>query len=148
MMSLAGMSRPSRRTITAQWPEGGSTRQKNHTNTNVTTPITARINAPINPNRPPSNPYRPPPPPSFPRPVYPPRSYPIKTHGYYRFPPIPNHPGVFTSEDDLWPVSAGGGVARRLTSGLGSAGNAAAGGDGPEIVYAGEDDGVIVNCGE
>jgi tricorn protease len=41
------------------------------------------------------------------------------TSGYYRFPTIQQETVVFVSEDDLWSVPAGGGVARRLTSNLG-----------------------------
>src|SRR5688500_8095753 len=41
------------------------------------------------------------------------------TSGYYRFPTIQQETVVFVSEDDLWSVSVGGGVARRLTSNLG-----------------------------
>ena len=44
----------------------------------------------------------------------------MKTQGYYRFPTIHNNTVVFVSDDDLWTVSADGGTARRLTSGLGS----------------------------
>src|SRR5258706_14898228 len=65
----------------------------------------------------------------------------MKTHGYYRFPTIHNHTVVFTSEDDLWTVSADGGVARRLTSGLGSAGYPALSPDGQWLAFSGRDEG-------
>jgi tricorn protease len=39
--------------------------------------------------------------------------------GYYRYPTLYRDIVVFVSEDDLWTVSADGGVARRLTSNLG-----------------------------
>lgn len=41
------------------------------------------------------------------------------TSGYYRFPTIQQETVVFVSEDDLWSVPVGGGMARRLTSNLG-----------------------------
>lgn len=43
----------------------------------------------------------------------------MANEGYFRFPTIHGSNVVFVSEDDLWHVSAEGGVARRLTSGLG-----------------------------
>jgi len=45
----------------------------------------------------------------------------MTTGGYYQFPTIHDDTIAFVSEDDLWCVSATGGEARRLTSGLGSA---------------------------
>jgi len=42
------------------------------------------------------------------------------TAGYYRYPTIHDNTIVFVSEDDLWVVPTGGGMARRLTSNLGA----------------------------
>ncbi len=50
--------------------------------------------------------------------------------GYYRFPAISGDAVYFTSEDDLWSVPARGGIARRLTSGLGSSSHPALSPDG------------------
>ena len=61
--------------------------------------------------------------------------------GYYRFPTISNDTIVFVSEDDLWAVPAGGGVARRLTSGLGAAGNPALSPDGQWLAFSGREEG-------
>lgn len=41
---------------------------------------------------------------------------PANNRGYYRFPALHGDTVVFTSEGDLWTVSVGGGLARRLTS--------------------------------
>src|SRR5437870_3217133 len=65
----------------------------------------------------------------------------MKTQGYYRFPTIHNDAVVFVSDDDLWTVSATGGVARRLTSGLGSASHPALSSDGSWLAFAGRDEG-------
>src|SRR5206468_600193 len=60
---------------------------------------------------------------------------------YYRFPTIHNDTIVFVSEDDLWTVPAGGGVARRLTSGLGLATHPALSPDGQWLAFSGRDEG-------
>ncbi|MBI1743436.1 PDZ domain-containing protein [Candidatus Acetothermia bacterium] len=63
--------------------------------------------------------------------------------GYYRFPTIHNDTVIFVSEDDLWTVSAKGGVARRLTSGLGEANRPAFSPDGKWLAFSGRDEGPL-----
>ncbi|MGA2603572.1 MAG: S41 family peptidase [Verrucomicrobiia bacterium] len=67
----------------------------------------------------------------------------MKTPGYYRFPTIHQDVVVFVSEDDLWTVSAGGGIARRLTSGLGAASHPALSADGQWLAFSGRDEGSL-----
>jgi tricorn protease len=67
----------------------------------------------------------------------------MKTQGYYRFPTIHNDVVVFVSDDDLWTVSAAGGIARRLTSGLGSVSHPALSRDGKWLAFSGRDEGSV-----
>lgn len=55
--------------------------------------------------------------------------------GYYRFPALHGDTLVFTAEGDLWMVDAGGGVARRITSGQGEETNATISPDGKTIAF-------------
>ncbi|MFQ5855999.1 MAG: S41 family peptidase [Anaerolineae bacterium] len=61
--------------------------------------------------------------------------------GYYRFPTIHEDTVVFVCEDDLWTVSASGGIARRLTSNLGQASTPALSPDGSTLAFTGCDEG-------
>lgn len=61
--------------------------------------------------------------------------------GYYRFPTIHEDKIVFVSEDDLWQVSQTGGVARRLTSNLGTIAYPFFSPDGEWLAFVGRDEG-------
>jgi tricorn protease len=65
----------------------------------------------------------------------------MSTHGYYRFPTIHKDTIVFTSEDDLWAVAAGGGVARRLTASPGWVGHPFFSPDGKTLAFTGREEG-------
>ena len=67
----------------------------------------------------------------------------MKISGYFRVPTIHNDAVVFVSEDDLWTVSAVGGIARRLTSGLGAASHPALSADGQWLAFSGRDEGSL-----
>jgi len=61
--------------------------------------------------------------------------------GYYRWPTIHGDNVVFGSEDDLWLVPAGGGVARRLTANLAITTQPFYSPDGSLIAYSGREEG-------
>ena len=61
--------------------------------------------------------------------------------GYYRFPTIHADKLVFVSEDDLWTTSNAGGVARRLTSNLGSITFPMLSPDGEWLAFVGREEG-------
>jgi tricorn protease len=65
----------------------------------------------------------------------------VTTSGYYRFPTIFRNNVVFVGEDDLWVVSARGGVARRLTANLGVTSHPAYSPNGKMLAFIGREDG-------
>ena len=62
--------------------------------------------------------------------------------GYYNHPAINGNTVYFTSEDDLWSVSSAGGIARRLTSGLGWSSYPATSPDGRWLAFSTSEEGV------
>jgi tricorn protease len=64
----------------------------------------------------------------------------MSTPGYLRQPSIGPTGIVFVCDDDLWTVSADGGVARRLTAGLGEPSTPALSPDGQSLAYVSRDE--------
>lgn len=61
--------------------------------------------------------------------------------GYYRFPTVYKDTIVFVSEDDLWSVPLGGGIARRLTSNLGEVARPVLSPDEQWLAFVGREEG-------
>ena len=65
----------------------------------------------------------------------------LQQEGYYRYPTLFKNQIVFVSEDDLWTVEASGGIARRLTSGLGTVQSPAFSHDGKWLAFNSTEEG-------
>jgi tricorn protease len=63
------------------------------------------------------------------------------TQGYYRWPTVHGDDVTFVCEDDLWTAPLAGGVARRLTAGLGQIAYPAYSPDGAQLAFTASDEG-------
>lgn len=66
----------------------------------------------------------------------------MSNSGYYHHPAIGGNTVYFVSEDDLWSVPASGGIARRLTSGLGETSDPAPSPDGHWLAFSSNEEGI------
>ncbi|MBX2800903.1 MAG: PDZ domain-containing protein [Myxococcales bacterium] len=64
------------------------------------------------------------------------------TARWIRFPTLHHDTVVFTCEDDLWSASVGGGLARRITTGLGHCGHPRLSPDGSSVAFTGTEEGL------
>ncbi len=65
----------------------------------------------------------------------------MSDHGYYHHPAISGDTVYFVSEDDLWSVPSAGGIARRLTNGLGASSYPAVSPDGRRLAFSSHEEG-------
>src|ERR1043166_6167291 len=65
----------------------------------------------------------------------------MATTGYLQTPTIAGDTIVFVTEDDLWTVDSGGGVARRLTASVSSASLPALSPDGQHLAFVSHEEG-------
>src|SRR5690348_1196965 len=65
----------------------------------------------------------------------------MRNAGYFRTPTVHGDTVIFVSEDDLWTVPLHGGVARRLTAGLGPVSRPALSPDGALVAFTSMEEG-------